>query len=93
MTFEELEDIITRNNIPKNVTLLSDSGWECCATDMDGVYYDETKNELIFTQNISKYDCIKYFNKIKCVGGKFDSLTNVEYLKLKGIIDADMRKE
>lgn len=85
MTFEELENIITRNNIPKNVTLLSDSGWECCETDMDGVYYDETKNELIFTQDICKYG--KYFNKIKCVGGKFDRLTNAEDLKLKGIMN------
>lgn len=84
MTFEELENIITRNNIPKNVMLLSDSGWECWATDMDGVYYDETKNELIFTQDICKYH--EYFNKIKCVGGKFDSFTNAEDLKLKGIM-------
>lgn len=88
MTFEELENIIIRNNIPKNVTLLSDSGWECWETDMDGIYYDETKNELIFTQNISKYD--DYFNKIKCVGGKFDRLTNAEDLKLKGIIDGEV---
>lgn len=92
MTFEELENIITRNNITKNVKLLSDSGWECCATDMDGVYYDETKNELIFTQNICKY-VDKYFNNIKCVGGKFDRFTNAEDLKLKGIMDADIRKE
>ena len=85
MTFEELEDIITRNNIPKNVRLLSDSGWECGETEMDGVYYDETENTLIFTQYIGKYDD-RYFNKIKCVGGKFDDLTNVEDLKLKGVL-------
>ena len=84
MTFEELENIITRNNIPKNVRLLSDSGWECSETDMDGVYYDETKNELIFRQDICKYD--DYFNKIKCVGGKFDQFTKAEDLKLKGVM-------
>lgn len=84
MTFNELEDIITRNNIPKNVILLSDSGWECSATDMDGVYYDENNNALIFTQCISKYD--DYFNKIKCIGGTIDEYTNAEDLKLKGIM-------
>ena len=84
MIFEELESIITRNNIPKNVRLLSDSGWECWATEMDGVYYDENNNTLIFTQNISKYN--EYFNNIKCVGGKFDKFTNAEDLKRKGVL-------
>ncbi|MBR3117688.1 MAG: hypothetical protein IKF29_00460 [Oceanobacillus sp.] len=88
MTFEELEDIIARNNIPKNVKLLSDSGWECCETDMDGVYYDETKNELIFRQDLCKHDN-RYFNKIKCVGGKFDRFTKAEDLKLKGVMKND----
>lgn len=82
MTYEELENIIIQNDIPKNVLLLSDSGWECDPTDMDGVYYDEEENTLIFTQDISKYD--NYFNKLKCVGGKFDSLTNISDLQNMG---------
>lgn len=85
MTYAELKDIITKNNIPETARLNSDSGWECSATDMNGVYYDETTNTIIFTQMISKYDT-DYFNKIKCVGGKFDSLTNENELVLKGVI-------
>ena len=41
MTFEQLSNIIAENNIPHDVELQSDSGWECCETDMNGVYYDE----------------------------------------------------
>lgn len=51
MTFEKLQEIITKNGIPKDVKLMSDSGWECCETDMDGLYYSKSKNVLIFTQH------------------------------------------
>lgn len=50
MTFEKLQQIIEENNIPHDVQLQSDSGWECCETEMDGVYYDAEENRLIFTQ-------------------------------------------
>lgn len=40
MTFELLTEIIKENNIPSNVELLSDSGWECSETGMNGVYYN-----------------------------------------------------
>ena len=46
MTFEQLNKIIKKNHIPKNVTLLSDSGWECDATEMDGVYYNKNENVI-----------------------------------------------
>ena len=48
MTFEKLQQIIEENNIPHDVQLQSDSGWECCETEMDGVYYDAGENRLIF---------------------------------------------
>lgn len=51
MTFELLTEIIEKNNIPKNVTLLSDSGWECYATDMNGIYYAPKANIIVFTQD------------------------------------------
>lgn len=54
MTFKQLESIIKENNIPKDVKLMSDSGWECGPTDMDGVYYHEEDNKIVFTQ-YSKY--------------------------------------
>lgn len=50
MTFKELQNIIKDNNIPEDVHLTSDSGWECDATEMDGVYYNKTLNEIVFTQ-------------------------------------------
>ena len=46
MTFEKLAELINKNNIPKNVTLESDSGWECGPTGMDGVYYNQKKNVI-----------------------------------------------
>jgi hypothetical protein len=51
MTFEILEGIIKKHNIPKDVRLLSDSGWECCETEMDGVFYNVEENHIIFTQD------------------------------------------
>lgn len=50
MTFAELNKIIEENHIPHDVKLMSDSGWECSASDMDGVYYNKEKNEIVFTQ-------------------------------------------
>ena len=50
MTFELLKKIIEKNNIPENVTFLQDSGWECGATEMNGVWYSKKKNEIQFTQ-------------------------------------------
>lgn len=50
MTFDLLQHIIVKNNIPMDVKLMSDSGWECNATDMNAIYYNEEKNLIIFTQ-------------------------------------------
>lgn len=55
MTMAELSQIIYDNNIPVNVTLESDSGWECGPTQMDGVWYNKKQNKIIFTQYISAY--------------------------------------
>lgn len=54
MTYKELRHIIEDNNIPEDVHLMSNSGWECCATEMDGVYYSPSANEIHFVQS-SKY--------------------------------------
>lgn len=56
MTFEKLNNLINKYNIPKNVHLLSDSGWECNETEMCGVYYNKKENIIIFTQEISEYE-------------------------------------
>lgn len=56
MTVGELFNILKQNDIPNNAVLMSDSGWECWASDMDGVYYNKLTNTVVFTQNISEYD-------------------------------------
>lgn len=56
MTYEKLSKIIEINNIPQNVELLSDSGWECDVTPMHGVYYNARLNHIVFTQSCSKYE-------------------------------------
>lgn len=50
MTFKKLSQIIEENNIPDDVTLMSDSGWECCATHMNCVYYNRKDKTIVFTQ-------------------------------------------
>lgn len=47
---ELLERIIKENNIPKDVHFMSDSGWECDPTEMDGVFYNRQSNTIVFTQ-------------------------------------------
>lgn len=51
MTFEKLCGIIEKYDIPHTVKLLSDSGWECDATHINGVFYCEKYNVIVFTQD------------------------------------------
>lgn len=78
MTFEELSNIIEKHNIPKNVHLLSDSGWECNATEMNGVYYNEEANVIVFTQNNNGYDVcrIRINGIIRTTSGKWKRLSS-----------------
>lgn len=62
MTIEKFKKIIEEFHIPEDVTMLSDSGWECSETDMDGIWYSEVKKEIVFTQVGDKYDK-QYFDK------------------------------
>ena len=55
MTFAILKKIIEKHNIPEDVELLQDCGWECGATVMDGVWYNAKKNEIQFTQEGKYY--------------------------------------
>lgn len=54
MTVEIFKRILKENNIPNNVCLMSDSGWECDATEMDGLYYHRKTNTIVFTQGCGK---------------------------------------
>lgn len=69
MRFCQLEKIIEENNIPKDVKLLSDSGWECSETEMNGVYYNEKENTIVFTQELSEYDRWANATGWKALGG------------------------
>lgn len=56
MTFEKLQKIMTENNIPSDVRLTSDSGWECGPSEMDGIYYNESENKIVITQAGDEFD-------------------------------------
>ena len=51
ITFKQLSQYINENNIPENVKLLSDSGWECGETGIRAVYYNEFENVLFLYQD------------------------------------------
>ena len=56
MTAKELKEKLSKYNIPDDAILMSDSGWECDATDMDGIYYNEKENIVVFTQYFGQRD-------------------------------------
>lgn len=58
MTFSVLKKVFEDNHIPEDALLMSDSGWECDPTHMDGIYYNQKTNVVVFTQG-SKYE-LKY---------------------------------
>ena len=62
MKLNKLLELINKHNIPDDVLIQSDSGWECDATDMDGVYYNRKLNVIVFTQYFSEND--RYFNEL-----------------------------
>lgn len=56
MTLAYLREIMEKNDIPEDVRLMSDSGWECDATDMGGVFYHRDDNIIVFTQSTQYRD-------------------------------------
>lgn len=60
MKVDRLLTLLRKNNIPFSVKMMSDSGRECDATEMNGVYYNSKINTIVFTQLCDKYD--KYYN-------------------------------
>ena len=51
-----MKKLIKKYNIPEDVHLMSDSGWECEETEMCGVYYNKAKNLIIFTQTQNDFN-------------------------------------
>lgn len=70
MTAGELFNIFKLNNIPDDAVLMSDSGWECDATDMDGVYYNKSENTVVFTQEPYLYDDYYKSSDWELISGK-----------------------
>lgn len=56
MKLNKLLELINEHNIPDDVLLKSDSGWECGDTNMDGIYYNRKLNVIVLTQYISVSD-------------------------------------
>jgi hypothetical protein len=55
-----LKKIFEDNHIPEDAILMSDSGWECDATDMNGIYYNSNENVIVITQEGSRFE--KYYD-------------------------------
>lgn len=50
MNIKLLKEIFKENSIPEDATIMSDSGWECCATTIGGVFYSPSENVVVLTQ-------------------------------------------
>lgn len=74
MTFDLLNRLIEENNIPRNVKLMSDSGWECDATDMNGVWHNRECNTIVFTQAGDEYDEYSRHDEWKLIYGEDKAL-------------------
>ena len=48
MTVQELVNHLS--NVPKDARIISISGWECCETDIGGIWYSKSRNEVHLTQ-------------------------------------------
>lgn len=55
MTLNKVMEVFKANNIPNDARLMSNSGWEYGFTDMDGIYYSQDTNTIIFTRG-GKYE-------------------------------------
>ena len=73
MTLDVLYQIIDENNIPEDVHLMSDSGWECAPTEMNGIFYNQKSNTIVFTQG-------------ECSEREYEQLDEWEVLYVPGLI-------
>lgn len=56
MKFYELVELFDKFGVSEDVKLKSDSGWECGATEMNGIFYNEKENLVVFTQTSDASD-------------------------------------
>ena len=91
MTFVTLKEIIDKNKIPDNVLLLSHSGWECSATDVNGIWYCKDKNVIVFTQGDAFAFKESQDDLNEAVKEYFKDWKHMKFVKLNGI-DAEIIK-
>lgn len=89
MTLGQLNKIMTEHNIPEDATLMSDSGWECSATYMDGIYYNPTKNIVVFTQSASSHESYHHDSTWKLVYQRPEDWEEQLRLVKKGVYEMD----
>lgn len=70
MNLNKLLELIKEYDIPEDVKLLSDSGWECGSSEMDGLYYNRNENVLVFTQYIDVCDSYHKHRDWEIISGK-----------------------
>lgn len=51
MVIKDFLEVLKKYNIPEDVKILSDSGWECGATDIEAIYYNKEKNFIVLVQS------------------------------------------
>ena len=66
MTFEKLKELVEKYNIPSNVKISSIYAWTLDKTEIDGIYYNEEMNHIIFTQFFNtKYKDLKNYKELR----------------------------
>lgn len=60
MTLKNFISLTKKYNIPDDALIMSDSGWECCATDCAGVFYSKKFNKIVLTQKFYVVDKCMY---------------------------------
>lgn len=65
MKLNELLSLLNKHNIPLDADVQSDSGWECSATDVGGIYYNKVTNTVVLTQEVNSTD--SYYKAKNCL--------------------------
>lgn len=89
MTLGQLNKLMVEHNIPDDAKLMSDSGWECSATDMDGIYYNPTENIVVFTQTAEPYESYHQDSDWKLIYQREEDYEKLLRLVGKGFYDLD----
>ena len=97
MNYGTLKKIFKKHNIPDDARLMSDSRWECDATDMNGVFYNETENIVVFTQQSKSWDCFYTTNEWKSLCesnlNEDDDISEERWIEIKKILEESYEKE